>query len=107
MARRRSVSVLDLCIAGAGVHRGALAASYVARYAMTQTRLGKFPTAVEYADDWAMAERSAWHHRAAMTQALGDDWPTIVEWVADEISRRQLGVNDVKRLTVPSKLAVA
>lgn len=104
---RRARTVLDLCIGGAGVHRGALAASYVARYAMTQHRLGKFPTTVEYANDWAITERSAWNHRAKMHDALGDEWPAVVEWVASEIERRSLGVSDVKQLPIPAKLAVA
>jgi hypothetical protein len=104
---RRQASVLDLCVARVGVHRGALAASYVARYAMTQMRLGRFPTAVEYADDWVITERTAWNHRAAMQAALGDDWPQIVAHVADEIERRKLGVNAATRTAVPRKLATA
>lgn len=107
MKRRQATTVLDVCVARVGVHRGALAASYVARYAMTLNRLGKFPTAVEYADDWAMVERSAWHHRARMQEALGDDWPAVVEHVAREIGRRQLGVKDATKLSLPSRIAVA
>jgi hypothetical protein len=103
----RQSSVIELCVARVGVHRGALAASYVARYAMTQTRLGKFPTTVEYAEDWAIDERSAWRHRAKMHDALGEDWPAIVEHVAAQIERRQLGVNAATQLPVPARLVAA
>ena len=103
----RQVSILELCVSRVGVHRGALAASYVARYAMTQQRLGKFPTALEYADDWAIIGRAAWDHRRRMQEALGDDWPAVVECVAREIDRRQVGLKAAMQLRVPSKLAGA
>jgi hypothetical protein len=73
---------------------------------MTQIRLGKFPTTLEYADDWAIDERSAWRHREKMRDALGDDWPEVVAHVAREVERRQLGVKDATRLALPSKLAL-
>jgi hypothetical protein len=101
------VSLLELCIASVGVHRGALAASYVVRYAMTMNRLdGRLPTAVEYAEDWVIAERSAWNHRAKMHAALGDDWPDIVEHIAKQMQLKQLGERKAMNVNVPASLAV-
>ena len=99
--------MLELCVARVGVHRGALAASYVARYAMTMHRLdGKFPTAVEYADDWAIDERTAWRHRAKMQDAIGEDWPAVVEHVAGHIDERT-SVRTSIRTAVPARLLTA
>ena len=86
------------------MHRGAIAASYVARYAMTMHRLGKFPTAVEYADDWAIDERAAWRHRARIREAIGEEWPAIVEHVAGQIGDR---MNERTAMRVPSPARLA
>jgi hypothetical protein len=102
----RRASVLDLCVSSVGVHRGAIAASYVARYAMTAHRLGKFPTAEEYAEDWAIKVRTAWNHRARMQAALGDSWRDVVMFVAAEMADLA-SERDAMRTPVPASLVVA
>jgi hypothetical protein len=100
MTRRQPRTVQEVCRAKLGVHRGALAAANVAQYAITTHELGRFPTAVEYADWWAISERTAWRHRERITDAFGDDWREVVEAVADEIGGR-LAPRDVMNLPVP------
>lgn len=103
----RRPSVLELCVAGAGLHRGAFAASYVARYAMTANRLGgKFPSAAAYAEDWKIPERTAWVHRQKMRAALGDGWQDVVMFVAGEIDSRT-SERQAIQTALPSALAAA
>jgi hypothetical protein len=84
------VTVLQACTQKVGVHRGALAAAAVAQYAMTADDLGRFPTAVEYAEWWAISERSAWRHRARIEDVFGESWPSVVELVADELRKKRV-----------------
>ena len=79
-------TVLQVCVAALGVHRGALAAANVAQHAMATCELGHVPTATEYAEYWAMHERSAWRHRERVREVFGEDWREVVEAVAAQIS---------------------
>jgi hypothetical protein len=81
-------SILDYCVRSAGVHRGALVAAWVAQWAMTANDLGRFPTAVEYAEWWAVDERTAWRHRAGIRDVFGDVEP-IVMAVASGVDGRR------------------
>lgn len=83
----RRVSVLEACTLKLGQHRGALAAANVAQYAIAWADLGEFPTAAEYADYWAISERSAWRHRARIEAALGDQWQDVVRRLARQLER--------------------
>jgi hypothetical protein len=82
------VTVLEVCVRRLGVHRGAVAAANVAQWALAADSLGHFPTTVEYAEWWAISERTAWRHRARCHSALGDDWQNVVESIAREIDER-------------------
>lgn len=84
------VTVLQACVARVGQTRGALAAAAVAQYAIAEYDLGKFPTAVEYADYWAISERTAFRHRARMERVFADDWRVVVSGVTEQIRRRDL-----------------
>lgn len=82
MARRQDTSVLRACVVRLGVHRGATAAARVVQIALAERDLGHFPTAVEYADYWAVSERTAWGHRAAARAGIGDE----LERVSSELA---------------------
>lgn len=86
MAKRETI--LDACTAKLGVHRGALAAAWVAQWAMAADELGHFPTTVEYAECWALSERNAWRHRAAIRDVFGDVEPVVMA-VAAQIGGRR------------------
>lgn len=101
----KRVSVLQACVARLGAHRGARAAANVAQYAITTRELGHVPTTVEYADYWALSERSGWDHRARVKSVFGDDWREVVETVAAEIERRS--TREVMGLPIPARLAAA
>lgn len=87
MAERR-VTVLRACVERMGAHRGAIAAANVAQLVIATSELGHFPTAVEYADYWAIDERSAWRHRARARDGLGDEWQDVVSALARRTSSR-------------------
>lgn len=76
------VTILQACTRKLGQTRGGLAAANIAQYAIAQAELGHFPTAVEYADYWAISERTAWRHRSRCEAAFGDAWPEVVEQLA-------------------------
>ncbi|HEY8773078.1 MAG TPA: hypothetical protein VIM05_00795 [Gaiellaceae bacterium] len=79
---KRPATVLEVCVARLGVHRGALAAANVAQWAMATRDLGHVPTTVEYAEYWSISERNGWLHRSRIRAALGDEWPVVVEKLA-------------------------
>jgi hypothetical protein len=85
-----SRTVLQACVAAKGVHRGALAAAHVAQWAMTTHELGRIPTVVEYAEWWAVKERTGWRHRADCRDVFGESWREVVLSLAAEIGRRKV-----------------
>ena len=96
------MTVLQACVARLGVHRGAVAAANVAQLAITTVELGHFPTAVEYADYWAVIERTAWHHRRRAREGLGEGWQEIIEQLAAAaVRRRARSPRAVMSLPVP------
>jgi hypothetical protein len=97
------VTVLQACVRTLGVHRGAIAAAQVAQWALVTAELGRVPTTAEYAEYWAVIERTGWNHRANVRRVFGDDWQSVVEQLADEISRRRVrGPGKVVGLGVPA-----
>jgi hypothetical protein len=78
------------CVRKLGVHKGALAAARISQYAMVVADFGRLPTNLEYAEWWAVDERTGWRHRALMVEALGEDWQPIVERVAAVIAAKKL-----------------
>lgn len=95
----RPGTVLDVCTERLGVHRGAIAAARVAQWALATADLGHVPTTVEYANWWAVTERTGWNHRSACRDVFGDDWPDVVEFVARQIGDRR-SPREVMRLDV-------
>lgn len=87
---REPRTVLDICVARVGVHRGAVAAAAVAQYALTTVELGHVPTTDEYIAEWAISERTGWRHRERMTAVFGEAWPDVVAAVAAEVERRSV-----------------
>lgn len=85
----KTVSVHRYCVQKLGVHRGAIAAARAAQWAITTNELGHFPTTVEYAEWWAIDERTGWRHRALIHEALGGEWASIVTRMAVAAGRRQ------------------
>jgi hypothetical protein len=85
---RKPATLLELCVARRGLHRGALTAAWVIQWAATARELGKFPTTAEYAEWWAVSDRNAWRHRAAIHEALGDDYQAVVLHIAQELDAR-------------------
>lgn len=83
------MSVHRHCVNKLGVHRGAIAAARVAQWSLVAAELGRVPTTVEYAEWWAIDERTGWRHRAAVQAALGDDWPPIIEHLAQAAAAQQ------------------
>lgn len=83
MAKR--VTVLQVCVAKLGAHKGGLAAANVAQIAMARRELGHFPSGTEYADYWAVTERTAWYHRSRARSVFGDDLEAVVEQIAKVI----------------------
>jgi hypothetical protein len=89
MAKRRQPhTVLEYCVLALGVHRGAIAAAHVARWAIAVHELGRMPTTVEYAEYWFVTERTGWNHRASCRAVFGDEWPRVVEAVAADIGEK-------------------
>jgi hypothetical protein len=86
----RRITVLQACTRKRGVHRGAITAAHVVQWAVATVELGHLPTTVEYADWWAVDERTAWRHRAGIREVFGDDWQDVVARVASEAGRRKL-----------------
>jgi hypothetical protein len=84
----KPLSVRDYCIRAAGVHRGALTAARVAQWALAADDLGHFPTTVEYAEWWAVDERTAWRHRASIKDVFGDVEPVVMAVAAEIAGRR-------------------
>lgn len=97
------MSVQRFCVRKLGVHRGALAAARVAQWAIATAELGHVPTTVEYAEWWAIDERTGWRHRALVHEAFGDEWQPVVERVAAELVRRGArSPGAVQQLPVPA-----
>jgi hypothetical protein len=102
---RQPRTILEVCVANAGVHRGALAAAYVAQAAITTHELGRVPTVAEYAEYWAVDERTGWRHSVKMTDALGMDWRPVVAEVAKVVGDRR-SPRAVTKLPAPQLVAV-
>lgn len=83
MAKR--VTVLQVCVSKLGAHKGGLAAANVAQLAMARRELGHFPSGTEYADYWAVTERTAWYHRSRARAVFGDELENVVEQLAKSI----------------------
>lgn len=90
MARTNRLTVQEVCVRRLGVHRGALAAARVAMMAIAANELGHFPSATEYAEYWAVDERTAWRHRAAAV--AGVVGPTVQDDDALEVLRAVVDV---------------
>jgi len=75
---RKPRTVLEVCVAKQGIHKGALTAARVAQYAICAADIGHFPGAGTYADWWAIDERTAWRHRASIRDVFGDDLEAVV-----------------------------
>jgi len=104
MARRQPKTVLDHCIASRGVHRGALTAAWVAQWARCAQELGRFPTTAQYADYWAIHERTGWRHREAIVDVFGEEFEPTVMYVAAAIADR-LGQSHSPRAVMDLALA--
>lgn len=101
-------TVLQVCVAQLGVHRGALAAANVAQLAMTTATLGHFPTTDEYCADWVVSERTGWNHRARARAGLGDDWQDVIEQLALVVERKRARTpRAVMNLPAPSSAFAA
>lgn len=85
----KTVSVHRFCVQKLGVHRGAITAARAAQWAIAADELGHMPTTVEYAEYWAVDERTGWAHRARVREAFGDEWQSIVTRMAVEVGRRR------------------
>jgi hypothetical protein len=85
-----TVSVHRHCVRKLGVHRGAIAAARVAQWAMATAELGHIPSTTEYAEWWAVDERTGWRHRAAVRSVFGENWQPTVERIAAEAARGRL-----------------
>jgi hypothetical protein len=97
---RKPRTIHELCIARLGVHRGAIAAARVAQWAMVAHDLGRLPTTVEYAEWWSLDERTGWRHRAAIRDALGEEWEPTIEALAAQITDRMRSPRAVLSLAV-------
>lgn len=86
----KDLSLPRHCTRKLGIHRGALAVARVSQWAMVTAELGHVATTVEYAEWWAISERTGWYHRALIQEALGDQWPEIVTKFAEVIVARQV-----------------
>jgi hypothetical protein len=103
---RQPRTVLEVCVANLGVHRGAVAAANVAQLALTTSDLGHFPTAVEYAEYWAVIERTAFHHRRRAREGLGDEYQAVVLQLAAIITaKKSRSPRAVMSLPVPRPVA--
>lgn len=81
---RKPRTLLAVCVAALGVHRGALTAAWLVEHALATRGLGHVPTAAEYAE-WAFVEeRTAWRRRASLRAVFGDDgWREVVARLAE------------------------
>jgi hypothetical protein len=75
---KKPLSVRDACMRKLGVHRGAFVAAHVAQWAITAEDLGRFPTTAEYAEWWALDERTGWRHRAEIRDVFGEVEPVVM-----------------------------
>lgn len=89
MSSRRSLTVLQACVKRHGVHKGAVVAAWVAQWAIATADLGEVAGTARYAEWWAISERNAWRHRAAIREALGDDWQSVVARLARHVEERR------------------
>lgn len=86
----KPLTVLEACVLVRGVHAGALTAKDVALAAMLTVKLGgRFPTAPEYADYWAVSERTAFKQWSGIAEVFGPDWRELVIKLAGEIEAKQ------------------
>jgi len=111
MTKRASGTLLELCVGRAGGNvraswRGLKVCEYVIEWSIAAQALGKMPTTVEYAEWWAMSERSAWRHRAAIRELFpGEEFPRLVEAVSVQMTAR-LAAGPRRRLhDLPAPLA--
>lgn len=105
--KRSSITVLEACVARLGVHRGALAAAYVAQAAIAAADLGHVPTVVEYSEYWSVTERTGWNHSERMTAGLGGDWRPVVAEIAEAVNElHSRSPRSVMRLPLPRVVAV-
>jgi hypothetical protein len=96
-------SIIEACVRKRGLHRGALTAAHVAQYALAMNDLGHFPTAVEYADYWAVSERTAFAHRAGIAEVFGRRWQDVVGRVAAAAEDRETrSLGRITRFPVPA-----
>lgn len=98
------VTVLQACVSVLGVHKGALAAANVAQLVMTTAELGHFPTNDEYAEYWAVSERTGWLHRSRGRDVFGDDLEDVVAQLAKRIGDARTP-RSVMGLTAPHFVA--
>jgi hypothetical protein len=83
---RKPRTLLEVCTARLGVHKGALAAAWLVEYALATRDLGHVPSGREYAA-WAFVDdRTAWRRRSALREVFGDDrWVEVVEALAAQV----------------------
>lgn len=86
---RRPRSILEACVAVRGVHAGALTAAHVAQVAMTTAELGRVPSGREYAEFWAVSERTSFKQWEGIAEVFGPDWREVVEKVAAQIAEKR------------------
>lgn len=85
--RRNPTTVLDYCVAKHGLHRGAFTAAYACQHAICMVDIGHLPTHREYAEYWAVDERSSKNHRARVRDVFGDEWEAVVRQLATYAQR--------------------
>jgi hypothetical protein len=95
-------------VAALGVHKGALACAHLIQWAMTTAELGEVPTVEQYAESWAVTERTGWRHAAELRAVFGEDWRAAVEDLSHKVTTH--GVRTPRagmELPLPSTLATA
>lgn len=106
-----AATLLAVCVARSG---GKLRASwhglkvceYVIEWAIVAHELERMPTTEEYREWWAISERSAWRHRAAIRELFpGDEFPRLVEGVAAQMTARLAAGSRRRLYDLPVRVA--
>jgi hypothetical protein len=88
MAKRQPRTILEACVATHGIHRGAIVAANVAKAAIAAVELGHVASGNEYAEFWAIDQRTSFRHFEGIADVFGPDWRDVVEQLAKRAEAR-------------------
>jgi hypothetical protein len=90
---REARTLLEVCVARAGLRKGALIAEYIIEWTLCTADVGHEPSANEVAQWWKASERTAWRRLAAFKAAFPefDNPAPLARQLIAEAAKRRIG----------------